>query len=94
MLKKLLSVVASAFLASQVNAAELRADHPETYTVKRGDTLWDISARFLKSPWLWPEIWHANPKVENPHLIYPGDVLTLVYIDGQPMLVPAVGRAY
>ena len=91
MLKKLLSVVASAFLASQVNAAELRADHPETYTVKRGDTLWDISARFLKSPWLWPEIWHANPKVENPHLIYPGDVLTLVYIDGQPMLVPAAG---
>ena len=63
---------------------ELRSDHPERYTVVKGDTLWDISARFLENPWYWPEIWHVNPQVANPHLIYPGDQLALVYIDGKP----------
>jgi len=89
MLKKALSVVAALSFAATVYAAgvELRADHPDTYVVKKGDTLWDISARFLKSPWYWPEIWQANPQIENPHLIYPGDVLSLVYIDGSPHLV-------
>ncbi|NJR44125.1 LysM peptidoglycan-binding domain-containing protein [bacterium] len=91
MLKKLLSVVALASISCFATSAELRSDHPETYTVKRGDTLWDISSKFLKSPWNWPEIWQANPQVENPHLIYPGDVLSLVYIDGKPMLVPMSG---
>ena len=52
--------------------------------MKTGDTLWDISKVFLRDPWYWPEIWYVNPQVENPHLIYPGDVLKLVYIDGQP----------
>lgn len=60
---------------------------PASYTVKRGDTLWDISAMFLRDPWLWPEIWQVNPQVENPHLIYPGDLLTLAYgADGRPQI--------
>jgi hypothetical protein len=64
----------------------LRADHPTHYVVKKGDTLWDISARFLRSPWRWPDIWYVNPQVANPHLIYPGDRLDLTYVDGKPQL--------
>jgi hypothetical protein len=60
---------------------------PKTYTVKRGDTLWGISAMYLRDPWLWPEIWHVNPAIQNPHLIYPGDVLTLGYsANGAPQV--------
>jgi len=64
----------------------IRSDHPDEYVVVKGDTLWDISGRFLDKPWQWPAIWHANPQIENPHLIYPGDVISLVYIDGVPQL--------
>lgn len=67
----------------------LTADAPDEYVVKKGDTLWDISKVFLRQPWYWPEIWYVNPQVENPHLIYPGDVLKLVYIEGKPRLVIA-----
>jgi len=64
----------------------LRDDVPDSYTVVRGDTLWDISNIFLRDPWLWPQVWYYNPQIQNPHLIYPGDVITLVYVDGQPQL--------
>src|SRR5512137_2371998 len=57
---------------------------PERYVVKKGDTLWDISAMYLSEPWYWPEIWYVNPSIANPHLIYPGDVLYFSYVDGKP----------
>ena len=64
----------------------LRGDAPNVYIVKKGDTLWDISGRFLNKPWLWPEIWATNKHVRNPHLIYPGDRLLLCTIDGRTLI--------
>lgn len=69
-------------VAAAATGAQLRANHPDSYTVRKGDTLWAISSKFLAKPWLWPEIWQANPQVRNPHLIYPGDILNLSFIGG------------
>ncbi len=64
----------------------LKSTAPEEYVVVKSDTLWDIASEFLERPWFWPEIWRVNPQIDNPHLIYPGDVLTIVYIDGRPYI--------
>jgi hypothetical protein len=70
----------------------LNPRHPDTYVVQPGDTLWDIAAMFLRDPWYWPEIWQINPQVVNPHLIYPGDLLSLAYLDdGRPAVTREFG---
>ncbi|MBR7552075.1 LysM peptidoglycan-binding domain-containing protein, partial [Mycobacterium tuberculosis] len=56
------------------------------YVVKKGDTLWDISGKFLESPWRWKEIWATNKQIRNPHLIYPKDVIILCVIKGQKLV--------
>jgi len=77
--------MAAASAVGQLNPPPvLNPRHPETYVVQSGDTLWDIAAMFLRDPWYWPEIWQINPQVENPHLIFPGDILSLIYLNGRP----------
>jgi len=70
----------------QADELALTENPPELYIVKKGDTLWQISSLYLRDPWKWPEIWDVNPQLDNPHLIFPGDQLYLVYVDGQPRL--------
>lgn len=73
----------------QVNADELKvkSDSPKRYVVVKGDTLWDISSKFLSTPWRWPELWGMNKQISDPHWIYPGDVLNLIMVDGKPRIV-------
>lgn len=90
MLKKILLTL-SLFACSTISLADqlkINDDAPKTYVVVKGDTLWDISSVFLNQPWLWPKLWRLNPDIKNPHLIYPGDIISLVYDEnGEPMLV-------
>lgn len=86
-LPALVFVIFTCVTSNTLFAAELlRDDHPDRYVVVKGDTLWDIAAMFLTDAWLWPDIWHVNPDIENPHLIFPGDIIILRYVDGVPQL--------
>ncbi len=81
-------------LVQESRSVPLADNHPDEYVVRVGDTLWDIAATFLKDPWYWPEVWYINPQVENPHLIYPGDVLALVTIDGEQRITNIRASTY
>ena len=86
MRKSLLALLLLASAGFAHGQVQLREGFPQQYTVVTGDTLWDISGKYLREPWKWPELWQANPQIENPNLIYPGDTLSLVYVNGQPRL--------
>lgn len=78
--------VAEAAPARNINPPALKAGAPQVYVVKKGDTLWDISKRFLKNPVRWPEIWASNKHVKNPHWIFPGDRLLMCTYNGRPII--------
>ncbi len=81
-----LLLAGTATAAERADRLKLQENHPTEYVVVKGDTLWDISGRFLQSPWRWPEVWDVNPQIDNPHLIYPGDQIYLTWVDGRPRL--------
>ncbi|WP_407303043.1 LysM peptidoglycan-binding domain-containing protein [Acinetobacter sp.] len=78
--------VTEAAPARNINPPALKAGAPQVYVVKKGDTLWDISKRFLKNPVRWPEIWASNKHVKNPHWIFPGDRLLMCTYNGKPII--------
>jgi len=89
----MLGIVGLLFAVMPVQALErLRDDAPSTYTVKAGDTLWDIAGEFLHAPWQWQTLWRTNPQINNPHLIYPGDHLRLRDCQGVPCIMLERGQ--
>lgn len=96
MLKKTILILTFCVCSINSLADELKINEnaPKTHVVVKGDTLWDISALFLEQPWLWPKLWRLNPEINNPHLIYPGDIIKLVFDEkGEPMLVLESAKA-
>ncbi len=65
---------------------KVKSDHPDQYTVVKGDTLWGIAGKFLHNPAQWREVWQENSQIKDPNLIYPGDVIYFSMVNGQPRL--------
>lgn len=77
---------------ANAEAQHLASNHPDRYTVVKGDTLWDIAGKFLRDPWQWPKVWQRNPQIENPDLIYPGDVLVLTFNSDGEVVIKSLRR--
>jgi hypothetical protein len=86
--RTLFGFMVSFFISINTWAEEIQINpaHPDQYTVVKGDTLWDISGKFLNHPWQWPELWRNNSQIKNPHLIYPGDTVYFSIVNGSPQL--------
>ena len=86
--RTLTGLIVSLLISTSAWADEIKINpsHPDQYTVVKGDTLWDVSGKFLTHPWQWPELWSRNSQIKNPHLIYPGDTLYFSMVDGKPQL--------
>ncbi|MDD5462598.1 MAG: LysM peptidoglycan-binding domain-containing protein [Methylococcales bacterium] len=81
-----LVVFFSVSLISWADEIQINPSHPDQYTVVKGDTLWEISGKFLRHPWQWPELWSTNSQIKNPNLIYPGDTIYFSIANGRPQL--------
>jgi len=78
-------------LLTFVTALPASAEEGQIYTIKKGDTLWDLSQRFIDDPYYWPNVWANNPDITNPHLIFPGQKIRI--IDGRLEIIPAYPEA-
>ena len=86
--RTLFGFMVSFFISINTWAEEIQINpaHPDQYTVVKGDTLWDISGKFLNHPWQWPELWSNKSQIKNPNLIYPGDTIYFAIVNGRPQL--------